>query len=147
MNAVTYAESVLGVHVVHDEALQEYDGFVNAQRRLEQTNSVIRSVKDEIEDREAEVIAAEGPATAGLSATAAKAHMKSAIDADPQCRDLRSRLHELEADRALHERDIAIHRMGVELRVARMLELGGLLQFYAAAKTAQGSATPQVTSS
>lgn len=153
MNPVQYAETQLGVHTVYAEAQSEYAAYVAAADRLEDAEQAIRHTAAMHDDRQAVLVAEHGPATAALTTQAArKAHMQSVFDADPEIKDLEDRLSTLNADKRLAQRDMSVNKMGLELRIARMQELGGLLQFYAVAKAAQPEvrhvgATPQVDES
>lgn len=134
-NPVTYAEDTLGVH----------DVWTDAQRRLEQhaaavaeraaLTTAIRRLKVRITDREAELTSDLTAVHADVkTVTERNKLVKEGIQKDPQVQDMKSELDDLEATRDMVSADIARHEQGCHVLAARMTELGGLLNFYAAAR-------------
>lgn len=141
-NPVDYAEQSLGVHKVYDEAATRLNEHAHLTDEIKALNAKIRQVKESITDRESLIVAQEGGNIAGLSKTAAKEHMKAAFDADDEINRLRGLLADAEAERADADATLRHHALGVQMLTARMQELGGLLEFYAAAK--RNTTSPQV---
>jgi DNA recombination-dependent growth factor C len=134
---VKYAEDDLGVH---DILL----GVLEARRKLdEEILSLIADARDQkrkaeqdLEDRETDLLIDERGKHVEMSATALKEHMKIVLHKDAEWRRLRDLVRTLtdqidgaEVDRRLNDRDI-------EIGCARMIELGGYLNYLAAAKQA-----------
>jgi hypothetical protein len=134
MNPVDYAEQTLGVHTVYEEAQKRLDLHGQLTGQIAALNAAIRADKDNLAARESTLVAEHGAHTAGMSKTAAKEYMKAIIESDPEVERIRDRLAEHESDRAVMDADLRHHAAGLQMLTARMHELGGLLEFYAAAK-------------
>lgn len=133
-NPVQYAEDHLGVHEVWKEAERRLIVHSDLTDQIKELNRRIRDAKDNLADREASIVADNGAAIVGMSKTAAKEHMKVVIDADPEIQRIRDQIATADAERAEADADLRHHDLGLKVLTARMQELGGLLEFYAAAK-------------
>ena len=132
--AMAYAEQRLQVHDVYDETRSAHADLREAHKALIDHEQQAAGVVESMADREHVLVSAERAANADMSATAFKEHMKEVSQIDPDMKRLRGELASAhrEADRAKQ----AIREAELLIRVgtARMEELGGLLQFYAAVK-------------
>lgn len=136
-NPVAYAEDDLGVHAI-------LEGVLEARRKLdEEILSLLAEARDQkrkaeqdLGDRETEVLIDERSRHPEMSATALKDHMRVALYKDKEWKRLRDLVRTLtdqidgaEVDRRLADRDI-------EIGCARMIQLGGYLNYLAIAKQA-----------
>lgn len=131
---VHYAEDDLGVHNIYDEARAHFDDHSYYTKQVESLNLQIRDIKTQIEDREREVVSDERAKQLDLSKTAFGEHLKEVLKADESLRAMRGDLSALEAERSNCELNLKNLSLGIQLRSARMEELGGLLYFYAVCK-------------
>ena len=135
--ALTYAEQNLGVHTVYAEALE-------AEEKLRASRENLRDLKRWKADEEEQYNTAE---LAFYSDTRAKLtemsqaqfdkHIKVAINQHPELRDLRGKLAHRQYQIETAEYDIAVFRTTIEIRVARLHELGGYLGDLAEIKRAE----------
>ncbi len=134
--SVSYAEGVLGVHDAYDRAKEAQADLKEAQRAVIEWADQKRQISEVIADRTADFTSDERAAHSTLSATAFEQHLKIALQHDADLKRLRSeymvaqRNHDT-AEAAIREAEFRCRTYG-----ARMEELGGLLHFYAAVKTA-----------
>lgn len=131
-NPVAYAESKLGVHDVFGEVQQALDAFDGARRNLASRTGELRALRDNLTDLEATIASEERGANPDMSAAAFDRHLKARlhVHADHQrARSAVAAAHD-ELDRAEALEKIAEKR--VDVLVARLHELAGLLNFYAA---------------
>lgn len=141
IDPVTYAEDTLGVHRVYEEAERRYNEHAMASDALDRTSDEIRSVRAEIEASEIELVSDLRAKHNDLSKTAFGELLKERIKEDADLRVLRTQLAHLEGVRAEYERQVKHHQLGIHLATARMEELGGLLEFYAACKLVNSQTT------
>lgn len=131
---ITYAEETLGVHEVWKETefrLSEHQKLTNRRAHY---LSDLRANRAHQSDREA-VIATEATGKySDLSDTARTKVIKSLVHDDTEHASLRQAERDLQADLDQCDGDLSHHEKGIAALSARMVELGGLLQFYAAAK-------------
>lgn len=133
-NPVEYAENQLGVHAIWQAAESELQTHGKAIEELKACNRRISDLRIQLEDRERDV-ANETDLSECTSKTAIKETIKAAIESDSAAIKLRKEIATVETDKAAHDLDARHAKYGVELHSARLVELGGLLNFYAAAKT------------
>jgi predicted nucleic acid-binding Zn-ribbon protein len=133
---VSYAENELKVHAVHDDALAAHETLTGALDEYAAASRTIRSTHEAIERREHVLASDIKGGDPGMSQEALKRALKDAQHTDDELVSLRAALHQAQ-DRQNNSYAV-IEREKYRLRVlsARMNELGGLLSFYAAAKTA-----------
>lgn len=120
-----------------DEAQNRLGEYERASETYLAHGKSVRDTKTAMSDREAELIASERGANPEMKITEFNKHMKVVIEQDEAHSKLRAKLGALESDRALAKSTMDHHELGIKVCVARMHELGGLLEFYAAAKTSQ----------
>lgn len=133
-NAVTYAEDELQVHTVWEQAQSRMQDLHQALKASAEIVTAIRDTKDKLADREREIVTTTRGAFHELSETAWSKKLKELVHDDPTSKDLRDLLRGHEAAHDEAEADVKYHTQGVQLYQARMIELGGLLNFYAATK-------------
>jgi hypothetical protein len=136
-NPVAYAEDTLGVHEI-------LAGVIATREKLDKeilttwanARDAKRKAESDLEDREMELVIAERGKHPEMSETAFRGHLKEVLFKDDGWRRIREHIRRLaddidgaEVDRKLAERDI-------EIGCARMIELGGYLNYLAAAKNA-----------
>lgn len=132
---MNYAEQVLGVHSVYDEAKAATADLKEAHKAVVEWAGQKRDLVESINDRTA-VLTGELRATYNdMSATAFKPVLDNALQLDDDLKRLR---RELASAQREHDRaEAAVREIEQVIRVlsTRMDELGGLLHFYAAVKT------------
>jgi hypothetical protein len=133
---VAYAENTLGVHQVWSAAEQTLADLATAQTAAVNTAAAKRVITEQIADRELEVTNDERSKYTDLSQTAFEKHLRGALQADPQMKELRKNLMEAQRHHDAAEANITQMEYTLRTQVARMEELSGLLNFYAAAKQA-----------
>lgn len=133
-NPVAYAEQDLGVHAVHTNAETLNTELEAAQAVLAGFTGRFRQLREDIADREAQVTVIERGANAEMSATAFEPHLRVAKQTDPELVALRRSLIETQDAEDVQEKAVVAIQRRLDVAVARMTELGGLLQFYAAVK-------------
>lgn len=141
VDPISYAEESLGVHRVFEEGERRYELHAEASDALDRTSDEIRSVRAEIEASEIELVSDLRAQQNDMSKTAFGEFLKERLKEDADLRVLRTRLAHLEGVRAEYERQVKHHQLGVHLATARMEELGGLLEFYAACKLVNNQTT------
>jgi len=145
VNYVKYAEDILGVHVPHSEAMALLPEHGRLTHEKAEAQASIRTMKMRIEDRTAELQIEETANNPSMSATALKEHMRVAAVTDPTLTAFRDELAELEGKRDALAGELQHVEMELRTHSARMVELGGLLNFYAANKhhEAEKQETPE----
>lgn len=134
-NAVQYAQDTLGVHDVHNEANAALAALGAAQNTLNAATSEIRSLHEALADRETDLTMAERASNADMSQTAFDKYIKQVVQKDRDHADLRDTLVAAQNRRDDAEAQVRQAEMRIRIATARMEELGGLLAFYAAAKS------------
>lgn len=140
-NAVEYAERTLDVHGAYADALSKLVDYNAASAIIDSCNVEIRKVKERLADRERVIIDEERGKHYDMGATAFKAHVKEVVADDTEVDALRNELADEESKRDSAHSDARTAELGLSLHVARMNELAGLLNFYAAAKNVQTEAS------
>lgn len=136
-NPVQYAENVLGVHSVFDATKTALDGLTIHQRRLVELFAEKRALAEQYLQAEASLINSERGANPEMSQAAFDRHFKTTAALDDDLRDLRDQQHAVQNVIDSNEADLKVLEASLRMNVARMEELGGLLHFYAAARTAK----------
>lgn len=135
MNFVQYAEDKLGVHAPWDDAQRFITQHEEATTKLKELRPQIRSLKIQIDDRKLEIVTGAAGSWNDVAATVRKERIKGLVDNDPDLRELEGEL--FDAQQALDHAEADIKHAEVVLHAvtARMIELGGLLTFYAINKS------------
>lgn len=144
MNPVKYAEDELGVHDVQTRAERALKDFGEWSIAEADHAARVRDCKDDVDDHQAVATAEQRGKHADLSNADFDRSLRRFLATDVGLAELRSKLRKAQHDHdeATAERRHAEHT--IEALAARMIELGGLLNFYAAVKAA-GSQPPQAT--
>lgn len=132
-NPITYAEGVLGVHSVWTEAESRLTAHGSAVLHRADLLALLRGNRADQADREATLLAEVTGKYAEQSDTARNRILKTVVHDDDAHRRLREGERELQAALDDVEANISHHEKGLSVLSARMVELGGLLTFYAAA--------------
>ena len=136
MNPVQYAEDVLNVHGVFDEAESVYIRYTTALDAHTDNVAAVRTLREGLADAEAEVSVRERAANPDQSVTAFEKHLKDVLRNDSEVRKIRHNLMEAQYAADQSEADIKRHDGKLKMLAARMEELGGLLNYFAATKMA-----------
>lgn len=134
---VDYAEQVLGVHKVYEDALaahKEYDSVVSD---LDSCKDKRRVLDAELEAREVDKLIETRTVHPDWSKTAVNDHQKEARHNDPELRRLKGELNGLNSEIAGLEADAKVQEFLLSVFTSRMNELGGYFTFLAACKTAE----------
>ena len=141
-NAVTYAEDRLGVHDILKGTIEARGHLDKALTVLSEARDARRRAEQDKEDIEIELAIAERGKHADMSQAQMDKHLKQVWFQNEMWRNLRDQIRELsdkidgaDLDRKILERDI-------EMGCARMVELGGYLQYLAAAKLTSAAVKP-----
>lgn len=137
-NPVRYAEETLDVHGPWTEAQERLAQHSDASVVATKAKGDIRTFRMQLKDRAA-VIAADAPSQSGYPSgvQARREFIKLLISVDTETESLEDRIAECQATLEDAQADLKHHELGLHVLTARMTELGGLLQFYAVAKTTQ----------
>jgi hypothetical protein len=137
---VDYAEQVLDVHHVYDEASGAFEDLDAALIAYTAAAQELRSLNSRIEEREyqlAEMARVERP---DISQAALDRLVKDSRHDDQPLRAIYADQRRAHDEQALADADIQRSKYRLRVLTARMNQLGGLLTFYAAAKA---TALPQ----
>lgn len=132
--ALQYAEQELGVHTVYREAEQLVEEIDRISAELDVWHDDKRSIVEDIADREALLLGEERARHPEMSATGLDQHLRSQKRLDPELKTLRDKLNQRLADISGGEYDLAVLNSRLRIKVARMEELGGYLNYLAAVK-------------
>lgn len=135
-NPIKYAEQELGVHQAYERAQAARQRFAKFAVTLNEANTAIRHIHEMMDDREQELVAEQRAANPEMSATAFKEHMKEVVHADESMKDFRKDLMDKQDSRDAAEISVEAAKYAMRVEAARLNELGGLLNFYAATKYA-----------
>ena len=146
-NPVTYAEETLGVHKIYDEALAIQSELDTLMTDLDKVHDKRRDTELRLTDREMEIFFDERSTHTEMSATALDQHVKLVRHKDEDHQLLRSQLNALRGEVGGLEIDVDFAKARLRTVQVRMEQLGGYLNFLAAAKNAQtanaANAAPQ----
>jgi hypothetical protein len=134
--ALKYAEDTLGVHEVF-EATDKLTVDLDAKLgELDKAQDTKRLLADEYADREVELISEMRGVHSSMSDTRFKSEFKRWEWTDEKLREIRSKQAEVLADIQGLEYDLEVVRTRIKVGTARMVELGGYLQYLAVIKNA-----------
>lgn len=135
-NPVTYAETVLGVHEVFKYAEVLHDELVNRQLELEEAQKLKRQMADGVEQAEIALIIQKRGENSELSQTAFEKRIKEWMFQDKIVQQTRRHLSDSTSKVEYQEHLVRAVELKLKIQIARMNELGGYLQYLAAAKLA-----------
>lgn len=142
---VEYAETDLGVHSVYQQALDAQADLDDITTRLDKAQDERRSVVEQIADREAALYGEKHAAHATESATWLKEHMSRFKREDPALKALRAILLDAQSKVGGLEYDLDVRKSQIKILSARMEQLGGYLNYLAAAMNKQAAETATKT--
>lgn len=131
-NPVIYAEGTLGVHTVHAEAQGALSVLEQALTDAARHAAERRSLAEQVADREVVLTSDERAAQPDMSQAAFDRHIKAVLRRDPTLASLRHDLQGAQAQEDMASARVKAADATVRALSARMIELGGLLTFYAA---------------
>lgn len=134
---VTYAEQELGVHKVWYEALNIEERLADLQAEIAGLSGSIRTQQEKYDTAEANFIMEKRAEMADKSHSAFEREVKALIATNQDLSEHRKVIHDLTSNREQKEAEANSCKNRLRLAEARMKELGGLLHFYAATKSAQ----------
>lgn len=141
--ALDYAERVLGVHKVYEEAealLIELDTVMNA---FDAAVDARRTLDERIEDHQMDVmILLRGQLGGEISQAAFDKRLKETYYKDEALKRLRMERNAKAGEASGLELDIEHVKYRLKVKVGRMEELGGYFHFLAVTKQAEASAPP-----
>jgi hypothetical protein len=140
--ALDYAERVLGVHKVYEEAnalLVALDGCCTS---LDEAIDARRALDDKISDYEMDILIAERGKHADMSQAGMDRHLKEVYHKDETLKRLRMERNAKAGEASGLELDQKFIEWQLKVKVGRMEELGGYFHFLAVTKQAEASAPP-----
>jgi|SRR5690242_73479 len=135
--SIDYAEDKLGVHAVYESAIQAREKLVDILASIVDARANKREFEALISDHEYNLIAQETGANPSMSQAALDRHMKVVIAQDDAHSELRGQLREVAKGIDLLETKKAVLEADIRIDSARLVELGGYLQYLAAVKMAR----------
>lgn len=144
--AMDYIE-FLGVHSVYREAISSRDQLDKVFTDLAALRDKRRALEAQKSDREMELLGEETAKHADMSVAALERHLKSVYHNDTILNEIRIELRSLTDDLDGLEFDRSYLETDVKIAVARLSELGGLLQFMAVVKNEASKASDSSDSS
>lgn len=136
-NAVTYAETKLGVHAIYQVATDARALLEQSLDELGAARAAKRESEYDLAEHEVELLTTQTLAHPEMSATAMKDHIKKVMWSDEPWLEVR-RLIDLRTQQVEQaEADVRLAENDVRISCARMNELGGYLSFLGAVKEAE----------
>lgn len=132
--AVDYAENTLGVHDTFAVALDGLTIFEESADLYADFCVGVRRAEEDMAQREAELIMQFRTANPDWSEAKMEKGIRLLVQTDAVMVAHRARLRDVRSERDRAELDMKRGRIRCEIASARLIELGGLLNFYAAAK-------------
>lgn len=132
-----YAEKNLGVHTVYEEAEVLTQRLEEHMTKLSDVIITRRKADDLISDREMDLLSAERAKHSDLSQAAMDRRVKEIQHKDPELRTLRADRSRYASEVSGLELDIDHLKWQLKVKVARMEELAGYLQYLSALKNAE----------
>ncbi len=143
-NAVTYAETELGVHACHKSALEARELLEKSLDELGTSRAALREAEFDLSFHEVEMLTDQMQKHPEMSATAMKDHIKRVTWSDSAWLEVRQLIDLRKQQVEQAETDVRLAENDVRIACARMTELGGYLDYLAVAKANQVMrATPE----
>lgn len=133
---VPYAENVLGVHTIHETALEARKKLDDILTQLSEAKDKKRKMEIEMSDLEMALASEERGKNPETSATAFKEHLKTVFHGSTDWVFFRDELSLMSGDIEGLEYDKSVTSKDIDIATARMEELGGYLHYLAVAKQA-----------
>lgn len=137
VNAVTYAETELKVHEVYDHACEAARHLTRHTQEIVKYKADIRELEWKIALRETEILDEEWSKHPDMPVTRMDKHVKAAQLKDPKLDGLHGDLRYIRFELDKAEELKKNEEIRARVHSARMIELGGYLQYLAEAKVAQ----------
>jgi len=135
--ALDYAEHILGLHTVYNEAENLGAQLDTRLTELDQAQDAKRDLELRITDREMEIFFNERSQHTDKSATALDQHVKLERHRDPELTTLRMKLNGAKSDVSGLEYDVDSIKHRLRTAQARMEQMGGFFNYLAAVKSAE----------
>lgn len=127
-----YAEQQLGVNTVYQEANEAAERADHHSRKIDEFKNEQRQIEDMIADREVAIFTEERNKHKDESATWLNQHVSRVKRTDVEMERLRKKLRDIEFEVSTHYSFMRAAQATVEIRCARMHELGGYFQYLVA---------------
>lgn len=137
--AFDYAEQVLGVHQIHDQALVSRNHLEELHKQLLAERNRRRQLESALRDREMEVAEEVYNQHANESQAARDRLLKVALNNDGDVRETKEDLVTLAGQIDFLEFEVERVTQDIKIAVARMQELGGYLTYLAVIKQASNA--------
>lgn len=137
LKAIKYAEEKLKVHSVYDNAIKARNNLDECLDRLAEKRDKKRDLEERLKDLEMLIASEERGKHPDMSNAGMEAHLKIARNNNNDWREARERIIKTTSDIEGLEYDKVLFETDIKLAVARMNELGGLLNFFASIKNTQ----------
>jgi hypothetical protein len=137
---LTYAETTLGVHTCYESANAAHSELDEIVTNLDKAQDQRRMLVESIADREAELLNEEWAKHPDMAASRMDQHIRIAKRKDTFLSELRNQLNAVHAEINGLEYDADIQKHRLKIETARMVELGGYLNYLAAIKQAETTA-------
>jgi hypothetical protein len=134
--ALQYAEDILGVHEVFEETVELAGELDTLLGELDKAQDAKRLLVEEYADREVELISEMRGVHVSMSDTRFKSEFKGWERTDKVLRKIRGEQATVQATIQGLEYDKTVIEVRIKVGTARMVELGGYLQYLAAVKLA-----------
>jgi chromosome segregation ATPase len=132
--AIDYAEHVLGVHSVANNAEAARNKLDETLTALSEERDKLNSVKDQITEIELEIIGDERGKHPDMAQTQMNQHVKIAFAHSGKLQSLKKQQREIESAIDGLQMDERMAEVDIKMCTARMIELGGYFQYLAIAK-------------
>lgn len=139
LKALRYAEDQLGVHTVYDDAKKKYAELDDVLSLLATAKDTKRDLEFRLADREQELAISEYSKHPDMAQTRMDKHIKQTLYQDDTWRELREQIGKANSDIEGFEFDRSAIDVELKVGIARMHELGGLLQYLAVIKSTDNS--------
>lgn len=143
--ALTYAEDILGVHKVYEDAKAAQSALEETLVELDKWRMEKRKLENALSDREQEVIQQAWIDNPEMSQARMDKHVKVLIHTDAGWKVFRDSLSDALAKIDQLETDQRINEQDIKIATSRMSELGGYLHYLAEVKRAASTPTPEST--
>jgi hypothetical protein len=141
---VQYAETILGVHTEYEALESIITDLDDALKNQAALSVMVRQLRHSLSEREYEITCKVRAEYESSSQAAFDRKVKELIDADPDVQSFRQEI--LNASNRADTQSAEVRTLEVRAKAknSRLVELGGLLHYYASCKEAQTEARKQV---
>lgn len=143
--ALTYAEETLGVHKIYEILGQHVEDLDVATSDLDKALDWKRELEEKYADREVELISEKRGIHPDISDTRFRQDMKTWERQDPALSQLRIDLNTVKGEIQGIEFDISLTKTRIQVGSARLVELGGYLNYLAVVKNQAENTTQEKT--